>query len=210
MNDAIGMAHMMQGSSAVTFCQDRYGTSNSAINLSNKSFAQLPSGIYFDSPSFTISVWIYHLNPITNWTRVIDLGNGKESDNIVLTVGSSHEIRNPDLTIWAYNSTITNIISPQALVSSQWQFLTGTFDGDQMHIFINGLLKNSTNITYSSTPLNRTNNYIGNSNWSKNGYTDLLLDDLRFYNKSLNQIEIMDLMIFEPKGLKFKIIHFFG
>ena len=193
MHDVIGMAHMTQGSSAVTFCQDRYGTLGSAINLSNKSFTEVPSGIYFDSPTFTISVWIYPLNPSTNWTRVIDFGNGAGIDNLFLSFGSNNGILHPAISIRKVKRLITNTLSPQALASSQWQLLTATFDGNQTHIYINGSLMNSANVNYSSTSLNRTKNYIGKSHWDHDGFSDSLLDDLRFYNKSLNQAEIIDL-----------------
>jgi len=35
---------------------------------------------------------------------------------------------------------------------------------------------------------------IGKSNWLTDGYSSLYLDDLRFFNKSLNQEEIIQLM----------------
>ena len=194
MNDLIGMAHMMQGSPSVTFSPDRFGTPNSAINLSNKSFTQVPSGIYFDSPTFTISVWIYPLNPSDLWSRVIDFGNGEKSDNIVLTIGSTNGILIPAIVIHNGGQLITRTISPEALVVSQWQLLTGTFDGNQTRIYINGSLMISANVIYSSTSVNRTKNYIGKSNWAENGFSDSLLDDLRFYNKSLNPTEIIELM----------------
>ena len=55
MEDSIGLAHMTQGSSSVTFSPDRFGTLNSAINLeesykmtpstslNNLTFSELPS-----------------------------------------------------------------------------------------------------------------------------------------------------------------------
>ena len=193
MNDLVGMAHMIQGSPSVTFSHDRFGAPNSAMNLSNKSFTQVRTGIYFDSPTFTISVWIYPLNSGT-WARVIDFGNGEGNDNILLTVGSSNGVLNPAISIRKGSLLITDTQSPKALSSSQWQFLTGTFDGKQTHIYINGSLMMSANVNYSSTSLKRTKNYIGKSDFAHDGFSDSLLDDLRFYNKSLNQTEIIDLM----------------
>ena len=203
MEDSIGMAHMTQGSPSVTFSPDRFGTPNSAINLSKKSYTQVPSGIYFDSPTFTISAWIYPLNPSGVWSRVIDFGNGAGSDNILFTIGSSNGDLKPALSIWKGSQLITDTISPKALASSQWQLLTATFDGKQTHIYINGSLMNSASINYSPTSLNRTKTYIGKSNWDCDGFSDSLLDDLRFYNKSLNQTEIIDLMNFYSQNTKY-------
>jgi hypothetical protein len=52
MNDIIGNAHMTQGAFTI-FVSDRFGNSNSALNL-NGGWTQVPSGIYFDAPQFTI------------------------------------------------------------------------------------------------------------------------------------------------------------
>jgi len=56
MFDVIDVAHMTQGSSTY-FTTDRFGNANAALAL-NGGWTQVPSGIYFDTPEFTISVWI--------------------------------------------------------------------------------------------------------------------------------------------------------
>ena len=61
----------------------------------------------------------------------------------------------------------------------------------------------SANVNYWSTSLNRTKNFIGKSNWAADGFSDSLLDDLRFYNTSLNQTEIMDIMNFNSEQTKY-------
>ena len=87
-----------------------------------------------------------------------------------------------------------------ALVLSRWQFLTATFDGSRMSIYINGVLTGSTSLVYSLSSFIRTNNYVGKSFNSPpsgtrtDGYSYSYLDDLRFYNKSLNQSEILKIM----------------
>ena len=42
---------------------------------------------------------------------------------------------------------------------------------------------------------------MGKSNWNENGFSDSLFNDMRFYNKSVNQTEIIELMNFNF-GLK--------
>jgi hypothetical protein len=61
---------------------------------------------------------------------------------------------------------------------------------------LNGTLvvtKTIKNYTQSAI-LSRTKCFIGKSNWASDGYTSSHLDDLRFYNKSLNQDEVVELM----------------
>jgi len=42
--------------------------------------------------------------------------------------------------------------------------------------------------------LTRSSCFIGKSNWDFHGFSSSYLDDLRFYNRSLTQIEIQQLM----------------
>ena len=80
MNDEIGTAHMTQGSLNL-FVSDRFGNANSALALNGR-WTQVPSGVYFDSPEFTISVWVYP-QQVGSHARIIDFGNGQASDNIL-------------------------------------------------------------------------------------------------------------------------------
>jgi hypothetical protein len=85
MLDEIGGAHMTQGS-ATTFVADRFGNANAALNL-NGGWTRVPSGIYFNTPAFTISTWIYP-QTIGSWARLVDFGNGAYSNNVVFAIGS--------------------------------------------------------------------------------------------------------------------------
>ena len=55
MLDEIGLAHMTQGN-LTSFTLERFGNANSALAL-NGGWTQVSSGVYFDSPEFTISTW---------------------------------------------------------------------------------------------------------------------------------------------------------
>ena len=192
MVDSIGTAHMQQGMNS-SFTSDRFGCPNSALNL-NGGYTYVPAGVYFDSPEFTISVWIYPMQ-IGKWARVTDFGNGDAIDNIVLAIDSGNN-RKPDLSIYSDSSVVTNTISNQEIINEQWQLLTVTFDGSNLAVYINGTPTKIQSITYSLPKINRTKNYIGKSNFilSDDGYSYSYLDDLRFYTKSLTQTEIMSLL----------------
>ena len=60
MNDVKGAADMSQGN-ATSYTSDRFGNANSALAL-NGGWTQVPSGIYFNSPQFTITAWVYPQN----------------------------------------------------------------------------------------------------------------------------------------------------
>ena len=197
MTDLVGNAHMQQGS-ATTFTSDRFGCPNSALNL-NGGYTYVPVGVYFDAPEFTISVWIYSQS-VGIWSRVIDFGSGSPNNNIVLSQDSSSNLC-PAFQIFRGTSVpAPKAQSLTALVLSRWQFLTATFDGSRMSIYINGVLTGSISLVYSLSSFTRTNNYVGKSFNSPpsgtrtDGYSYSYLDDLRFYNKSLNQSEILKIM----------------
>ena len=184
MLDQIGTADMMQGS-LTSFTSDRFGNLNSALEL-NGGWTQVPSGVYFDTPEFSISVWVYP-QQVGSFSRIIDFGNGPYKENLVfgLTFGTS-------LHPYVYLNK-TNYESSTILTTNAWQHVAATYDGNNLNIYLNGLTVMSYSVTYSLPLINRTYCYVGKSNWV-DGYSWSYFDDLRFYNKSFTQTEIMLLM----------------
>jgi hypothetical protein len=196
MKDVIGSAHMTLQGSLTSFTKDRFRNPDSSLAL-NTGWTKVPSGIYFDSTEFTISVWIYP-NNVGFSSRIIDFGNGQNADNILLSLSQSNSLQ-PYFQIYTassqYFSTFSTI-SSKLITLNQWQFLTATFNGINARIYLNGTLKGeSTTQSYTRlTNVYRSDCYIGKSNWYDDGYSNSYLDDLRFYNKSLTQEEIIELM----------------
>ncbi len=189
MFDKVGFADMLQGD-LTTFTSDRFGNENSALAL-NGGWTYVPSGIYFDSPEFTISTWVYP-QAVGGWARIIDFGNGPCADDLffALTAGDSQQ---PLLRLFFGCNHVLDSYSSQTLSPNQWQFLATTFDGTNAKVYINGNLFANSYFPLTMPFTQRTNCYIGRSNWP-DGYSSSYLDDLRFYNKSLNQEEIIQLM----------------
>ena len=183
MLDTIGDSHMIQGN-LTSFASDRFGNANSALAL-NGGWTQVPNGIYFDSPEFTISVWVYPKS-VGLVARVIDFGNGT-NDNVVLALKPYINICSGSFCFAAHSS--------QLIITNAWQFLAFTYTGVDVSIYLNGKLVVSSKYTYVLPKLTRTNCYIGKSNWAGEGYSSSYIDDLRFYNKSLNQKELISLMM---------------
>jgi hypothetical protein len=193
MNDVIGGADMQQGSgsASILFVNDRFGNANAALGL-NGGYTQVPMGIYFNYPKFTISVWLYP-QTVGSYARIIDFGNGK-SENIIFTQASEADMQ-PEFH-FCHGGTWYSIYSSVSLTTSQWQFMVATYDGSTLNIFINGILVGSSTFSFSLPTVTRVNNYIGKSAWAPpNGYSFSYLDDLRFYNISLSQSQIIDLMM---------------
>jgi hypothetical protein len=192
MKDAIGTADMIQGN-LTSFVADRFGNENSSLAL-NGGWTQVPPGIYFDTPEFTIAVWVYP-QQIESYSRIIDFGNGILLDNKVLSLSSGNSLQ-PFFAILSGSNYIFQTKSTKQITPNQWQFLTATNSGTIAIIYLNGTLVAESNTQNYTRPFNlsRSNCYIGKSNWVHDGYSHSYLDDLRFYNKSLTQEEIIELM----------------
>ena len=199
MNDAVSTAHMTQGAKT-RFTADRFGCANQALDL-NGGYTQVPSGVYFETPQFSISVWIYPMN-VGSWARVIDFGDGGYN-NIVFAIQNSFNSC-PVLQIFYPGFlSITSKIevdSNTPLKMSQWQLLTLTFDGTNFIMYINAVQSVKLKNAYSMTTVSRSSNYIGKSYFTGNlihiadGVSYSYLDDLRFFSSCLTKNDVLSLM----------------
>jgi hypothetical protein len=192
MSDVVGDNDMAQGSST-SFVADRFGNVNSALAL-NGGWTQIPQGIYFNTSEFTVSVWVYPMS-VGSYSRIIDFGNGPNADNIIFSLTQSNSLQ-PLFQFYTGLDLFLTTISNIQITLNQWQFLTVTFNGTNARIYSNGILIGESNTQNNIRTLNlsRSNCFIGKSNWAENDYSHSYLDDLRFYNKSLTQEQINELM----------------
>ena len=197
MQDQIGSSHMTQGN-LTSFTMDRFGCPNSALAL-NGGWTQVPSGLYLNTPEFTISVWMLP-QQVDIYARLIDFGDGPNLNNIFVSFSTAINTVPPTILFQPafriyWQTYYTQITSNQALKLNEWQFFAITFNQTIIRIYLNGTLaiEASHNIILPFS-LTRKSCYIGKSNWPGDGHSYSFLDDLRFYNKSLNQAEIVDLM----------------
>jgi hypothetical protein len=204
MKDVKGSAHMIQGN-LTSFTSNRFDCPNSALAL-NSGWAQVPPGAYFNTSQFTISVWVYPLS-VSSWSRIIDFGNDEVVDSIILSLSYENYLK-PYLRIFSGSTIKFTVISSQSLALNQWQFLVATFNGTNAAIYLNGeLMSDYTDQIYIlPTDITRSNCFIGKSNRVSHGYSDSYLDDLRIYDQSLTQSEILELMISQNKPSKKKLI----
>jgi hypothetical protein len=76
-------------------------------------------------------------------------------------------------------------VSPLFPTDYSWQYVSGTYDGNNVRLYLNGELASS--VPYSGGSLSTTAITLGNG---FSGY----LDEIRIYNRVLNQDEIKELM----------------
>ncbi|MCY2937970.1 MAG: hypothetical protein NTV55_06395, partial [Planctomycetota bacterium] len=117
------------------------------------------------SEGFTVQGWFNSSNISDNWQRIIDLGNGPSSDNIIVAVCNSK------LAMVTYNgSSQYTFNTGQTLLSNTWNHVTAVFGGGSSAgygaLYLNGNLVSYTNSMLTLNNIARSNNYWGKSNWS--------------------------------------------
>ncbi len=136
MNDQISTADMTP-MGYLYFTQDKFGNANSAVAI-NGSWAQGPSGVYFETKMLTIYVWINAQRPV-KWSSMVDFSENAGFNQIQLTQDSGLSDGVPSFCIhlgstqWGEPDCVH---SSQALTQGQWQMLTSTYDGATMKIYL--------------------------------------------------------------------------
>jgi hypothetical protein len=135
----------------------------------------------------TVEAWVWY-DAFQHWSRVIDLGNGAQSDNIVLA--NSGTTAKFDLSIYKGNSG-QDFTSPSAVLElGKWMHLAGTLDPAGNAV----LYKNGQPIATSKllvpNNINRTKNYIGKSNWGSDQDFKGKMAEVRVWNRVRTQAEI--------------------
>ncbi|WP_026098086.1 LamG domain-containing protein [Kamptonema formosum] len=179
-----------------------YGNNKGSLSVSWSGISLVPKVMQFDgdkdyvtlpevnvnfSAGFTIEAWVWY-DAFRHWSRVIDLGNGAQSDNIVLA--NSATTAKFDLSIYKGNAG-QDFTSPSAVLElGKWMHLAGTLDPAGNAV----LYKNGQPIATSKLQvpnnINRTKNYIGKSNWGSDQDFKGKMAEVRVWNRVRTQAEI--------------------
>ena len=132
--------------------------------------------------SRTVSVWFNPSN-IENTSRGI----------VSLGIASHHkgfDILVPNTKVSVHLAG-TTVVCDSSLQINNWYLICGSFDGQKVKIFVNGVqLKESANLTLD-TQLNNVR--IGNARYSTIGKAQGIIDDVRIYDRALSSAEVQAL-----------------
>ena len=171
---------------------------NSALNL-NGGQIQLPPDSYFNSPQFTITIWIKPENVIFPYARILEFSNGCHNNTVGILLDQDSSPIFPKFEMYELNAQNQyQLPSSISLVVGIWQHVTITYDGSQMRFYLNAnLVDTSDPISYVLPMGNwmRTENYIGGTSCGYNGFSSSHVDDLRIFNTSLSRLQINDVMM---------------
>lgn len=184
--DLSGTAWNDRISSTDCFCEDPRTALNFAFDGVDD-YAQVPSGPWFSSSTFTISAWI-RMDAYNWWSRVIDFGNGQAQDNVILAA-SRADLGKPRFSIRVSGieySVDSNIQIPLG----EWTNLTAVFDSGVGQLYMNGDLVATNSSMVAPANVTRNSCYIGRSNWTADAYFDGDMADVRILNVALSSDEV--------------------
>jgi len=144
------------------------------------------------SGAYTFEAWVYY-NPTAfdnnSWMRIIDLGQGENDDNLLLAIDPGSDVFSFDT---RNGGTASSVKSDTTAPTGQWVHVAGVNDGaTNGYLYINGeLVKTETGTQQIAQDVVRTNNYIGQSNWSNESPMHGAVADVRIWNDARTSDEI--------------------
>ncbi|MBN2163404.1 MAG: family 43 glycosylhydrolase [Pontiellaceae bacterium] len=164
--------------------------SGETLSLSGSGqYAELPDGIVSSMSECTIATWV-KLDAVSDWVRVFDFGSGTgnymfltpdyygDTLRFAITSGSGEQVVNG-----------TSILAPGG-----WTHVAVTLDGATGTLYVNGSAVGSDPVSLTPADLgSTTQNWIGRSQYSNDGYLDGHFDEFRIYDSALSGPEIAQL-----------------
>ena len=190
-NDVSGNGYNGNVNTGATLTTDRFGNANSAysFNGSTQGFINIPNSGSIDfSNGISFSAWF----------QASSSAMSSLVDKMEMSGSNGFRINTRDVSeqnkIWAcagnYNSGIGTAISTTQYSIGTWYNVVGTFGpSNQVNIYINGILENTYNASYSFN--NTSEIFIGKGHHTS-GYEFFngKIDDISIYNRALNPCDI--------------------
>lgn len=181
-------------------CEWAEGKYGMAMDFDDKDeYVHIPASLLFSPEEFTVCFWMYPRtiggnNPVGAGTSTLVVTNGNPGDG-----GGSNwwfELWNGGS--FNFATCVGGCAGPSTPITTpnKWYFITGTHDGEQFQIYVDGVLKGS--VAHIKGVANK-GLILGDAlcptgHGCDGGYYDGLLDDVVLLNYILSVDEIKDLM----------------
>ena len=149
------------------------------LDSSANGYATLPTKSI--GGTLTIESWI-NIKSYTNWSRIIDFGNGAGNHNIIL--GQLENSGRLFFHVYDGNGNkIVNIEPTNQIALNEWTHVAATIDDQKnVKLYMNGAVVGMAVASSLPAIMQRSNNYVGRSNWGGDAYLNGSLSDLRVYS----------------------------
>jgi gliding motility-associated-like protein len=202
-NDASGNNHNGQLMNGISLTSDRFGNPNQAYKFDGiDDYIRIQDNGAFSTPQFSIVVWfLSESNALQNLIGKKDFNNGLPGNAGVQYQFFINYAPYPGIgsNIIGNNSFCNNIVSSSYLNTgnniciNKWYCGVVTFDGNRHKLYINGELKRDELAGFNGMLDCKSELRFGN--WWKNDLIPFkgVMDDIRWYNRALNETEILQL-----------------
>jgi hypothetical protein len=142
-----------------------------------------------DMSEITVSAWLTIRSTTTQWMCAVAKGENAWRLSIVSYDPRFHF----GMTIWTAPDAF-GVDGVTAVALNEWHHATGTFDGDNINLYLDGLLDTSTDTT-EPIGTNGMSVLIGENPESTGRYWDGKIDDVRVYSRALTEEELALVML---------------
>ena len=145
--------------------------------------------VNINSTNFTMMGWI-RWDSFQNFSRVLDMGNGSNSNNILLC----NQLTTNTLDFEIFNGTTSqSLVVANALTLGQYIHVAAVLNSGTMYLYTNGTLAGTkTGVTFNN--IARSNCYMGKSNWTGDGPFNGIVDEFSIWNVALSNTQIQNYM----------------
>jgi hypothetical protein len=168
------------------------GSKNMAIEITSsaqiiRSSTIIPSSLFNFNNPLTITVWIRK----GNW---VESGLAKSLVgiyNVVASAGIQLGLYNSAFAAWRYSGFNLTRVSSDTFIPNNWYFFTYIFTGTSSKMYVNGILRNSTNVVTQNGGIEifQINSFPFNPSFLETS-NDFAVSDYRVYSRILSLDEI--------------------
>ncbi len=189
-----------------TLTLDRNGVADSAFDFDGDDFIKALDSETLRSGSITLSCWVYSENnnrDVVVISKITDVSPANQDPN--QPASHSYRIRlNGEVPFWEINTNNPwSQLSGSEISRGQWELLTVTWDGQAQKIYRNGQLDsvNENAADGNIKHLPGADLMIGRGWHPSSNFFDGQIDDVRIYNRALNEQEVSELYDLEKPKL---------
>lgn len=157
-------------------------------------YVQMPALSADLSRGFTIEAWVY-FEDNSSWARIVDIGNGAESDNVFLGRAGTSD----DLALHVYRGGVRAEVHAQGVLKAR-RFLhiaasltDIASDGSTglATLYVDGVEQESQRIHTPRAAITRSRAFIGKSNWSADELFRGRMSEVRLFDRGRSAAEIL-------------------
>jgi hypothetical protein len=145
----------------------------------------VPDAASLDLSKFTISAWVKPTTLQSGWRTAVL----KEKPGGLVYALYANGVSPSAPSVWINPGTeVGTGNGPTALPAGQWSYVTGTYDGSALRLYVDGVLKATQNTTATIPASSGPLRIGGNAVWAE--WFNGALDEIRVYNRALTATEI--------------------